>query len=308
MARTTPKPPTRKIRTCPRAAGGRSTAIRALQLETEIRTDPSRRPTVSWNAAEARPDQLAPVSSGRHVQLQGHALGDGDMAKSLERDPQLESILANRKRISVSDRLRSQARPRTRLQPRRRLGRGRASDFKSGYFSPPARHVRRRKKRACACVNACSVWIRSSQQGAAFPCRTRPDHPLKTVLFPNRLSARPSTARSLRDIPTQSGSVFMALAGANPTSTAGSPIRYRGVRKASSMRSVNALQTSRRLASARSQHHRSGLRFYCCPGWRGAAAWPACGMGPQRRHPVNASRSRVALCASIDRMSPPRWC
>jgi hypothetical protein len=37
----------------------------------------------------------SPVSGRRHVQLRGHA---GETAKSLALDPQLESILANRKR------------------------------------------------------------------------------------------------------------------------------------------------------------------------------------------------------------------
>jgi len=58
---------------------------------------PARRP-FRGALAEARPHQPASVSGGRHRRLQGDALGHGDMAKSLERDPQLESILANRKR------------------------------------------------------------------------------------------------------------------------------------------------------------------------------------------------------------------
>ncbi len=61
------------------AATGRvNRAIRALQLETEIRTDPQppRRP-LRGTLAEARPDQPAPVSGGRHVRLQGYAVGDG---------------------------------------------------------------------------------------------------------------------------------------------------------------------------------------------------------------------------------------
>ena len=52
--------------------------IRALQFETEIRINPTRlRRPLCGALAEARPDQPAPVSGGRHVQLQGHALGDG---------------------------------------------------------------------------------------------------------------------------------------------------------------------------------------------------------------------------------------
>ena len=82
------------------AAGGQvSRAIRALQLETELRTDPSRRAdrfVEHWQKLD-------------HASLRQYQAGDisgykatrsamGDMAKSLERDPQLESILANRKK------------------------------------------------------------------------------------------------------------------------------------------------------------------------------------------------------------------
>ncbi|OQW59501.1 MAG: conjugal transfer protein TraA [Proteobacteria bacterium SG_bin9] len=82
------------------AAGGRiNRAIRALQLETELRIDPSRRADrflERWRKLE-------------HASLRHYQAGDmsgykatraamRDLAKSLERDPQLESILSNRKR------------------------------------------------------------------------------------------------------------------------------------------------------------------------------------------------------------------
>ena len=81
------------------AAYGRiNRAIRALQLETEIRTDPSRRAdrfVERWHKLDR---------TGQHQYQAGDMSGYkatrsemGDMAKSLERDPQLESILANRK-------------------------------------------------------------------------------------------------------------------------------------------------------------------------------------------------------------------
>jgi Ti-type conjugative transfer relaxase TraA len=82
------------------AAGGRvNRAVRALQLETELRTDPGRR-------ADRFVDHWQKLD---HTSLRQYQAGDitgykatrsamGDMAKSLERDPQLESILANRKR------------------------------------------------------------------------------------------------------------------------------------------------------------------------------------------------------------------
>ena len=81
------------------AAGGQvNRAVRALQLETELRTDPGRRAdrfVERWQKLD-------------HASLRQYQAGDisgykatrsamGDMAKSLERDPQLESILANRK-------------------------------------------------------------------------------------------------------------------------------------------------------------------------------------------------------------------
>jgi hypothetical protein len=82
------------------AAGNQvNRAIRALQLETELRINPSRRAdrfVEDWQKLD-------------HISQRQYQAGDmaghkstrsamGDMAKSLERDPQLESILANRKR------------------------------------------------------------------------------------------------------------------------------------------------------------------------------------------------------------------
>jgi hypothetical protein len=82
------------------AATGRvNRAIRALKLETEIRTDSARR-------ADRFVDRWRELG---HISQRQYQAGDmsgykatrsamGDMAKSLERDPQLESILAVRKR------------------------------------------------------------------------------------------------------------------------------------------------------------------------------------------------------------------
>ena len=82
------------------AAGGRvNRAIRALQLETELRIDPGRRAdrfVERWqelDQASLRQYQAGDISGYRATRS-----AMGDMAKSLERDPQLESILANRKR------------------------------------------------------------------------------------------------------------------------------------------------------------------------------------------------------------------
>ena len=82
------------------AAGGQvNRAIRALQLETELRTNPSRRAdrfVERWQELDhtsQRQYQAGDMSGYRSTRA-----AMGDMAKSLERDPQLESLLANRKR------------------------------------------------------------------------------------------------------------------------------------------------------------------------------------------------------------------
>jgi hypothetical protein len=72
--------------------------IRALQLETEIRTDPQHRAdrfVERWqnlDQASQRQYQAGDMSGCKSTRA-----AMGDMAKSLERDPQLESILAGRK-------------------------------------------------------------------------------------------------------------------------------------------------------------------------------------------------------------------
>ena len=82
------------------AAGGQvSRAIRALQLETELRTDPSRRAdrfVERWQKLDHTSQRQYQAGDMSGYKATRSAMGD--MAKSLERDPQLESILANRKR------------------------------------------------------------------------------------------------------------------------------------------------------------------------------------------------------------------
>jgi Ti-type conjugative transfer relaxase TraA len=82
------------------AAGGRiNRAVRALQLETELRVDPGRRANrfvEHWQKlghTSQRQYQAGDMSGYKATRS-----AMGDMARSLERDPQLESILANRKR------------------------------------------------------------------------------------------------------------------------------------------------------------------------------------------------------------------
>jgi len=82
------------------AAGGRvNRAIRALQLETELRSDPGRRAdrfVESWQELDQSSQRQYQAGDMSGYKSTRSAMGD--MAKSLERDPQLESILANRKR------------------------------------------------------------------------------------------------------------------------------------------------------------------------------------------------------------------
>ena len=81
------------------AAGGQlNRAIRALQLETELRTDPGRRAdrfVESWQKLDLTSQRQYQAGDMSAYKATRSAMGD--MAKSLERDPQLESILANRK-------------------------------------------------------------------------------------------------------------------------------------------------------------------------------------------------------------------
>jgi hypothetical protein len=82
------------------AASGNSTrAVRALQLETELRTNPSRRAdrfVERWQKLDHTSQRQ--YQAGDMSGYKATRAAMGDMAKSLERDPQLESILANRKR------------------------------------------------------------------------------------------------------------------------------------------------------------------------------------------------------------------
>lgn len=81
------------------AAGGNFTrATRAMQIEAEIRTDPARRAdrfVERWNKLGAQADRAYRMGDmTARKTAQNEMVG---MAKSLERDPQLESILAARK-------------------------------------------------------------------------------------------------------------------------------------------------------------------------------------------------------------------
>ncbi|MBI5321592.1 Ti-type conjugative transfer relaxase TraA [Bradyrhizobium sp.] len=80
------------------ASGNPARAIRALLFETEIRTDPNRRAdrfVERWQKLDQTSQRQYQAGDKAGYKAMRSAMGD--MAKSLERDPQLESILANRK-------------------------------------------------------------------------------------------------------------------------------------------------------------------------------------------------------------------
>ena len=80
------------------ASGNSARAVRALQLATELRTDPGRcadRFVERWQKLDHTSQRQ--YQAGDIAGYKATRSAMGDMAKSLERDPQLESILANRK-------------------------------------------------------------------------------------------------------------------------------------------------------------------------------------------------------------------
>ncbi|MBN9070503.1 MAG: Ti-type conjugative transfer relaxase TraA [Rhizobiales bacterium] len=80
------------------ASGNARRAIRALQLETELRTDPQRRAdrfVERWQKLEQTSQRQ--YQAGDMAGYKSTRSAMGDMANSLQRDPQLESLLANRK-------------------------------------------------------------------------------------------------------------------------------------------------------------------------------------------------------------------
>jgi Ti-type conjugative transfer relaxase TraA len=82
------------------AGSGRiNRAVRALQFETELRTDPGGRAdrfVERWQKLDHTSQRQYQAGDMSGYKAARSAMGD--MAKSLERDPQLESILANRKK------------------------------------------------------------------------------------------------------------------------------------------------------------------------------------------------------------------
>lgn len=81
------------------AASGRTReAIRAIQLEAEIRTNPQMRAdrfVTDWQRLRHQRDQAFQSGNFRHADAATASMGA--MAKGLERDPQVDSLLRNRK-------------------------------------------------------------------------------------------------------------------------------------------------------------------------------------------------------------------
>lgn len=81
------------------ASGDARRAIRALQLETELRTDPSLRAdrfVERWQNLNRASDER--YATGDYAGHRAARTEMGNMVHSLERDPQMESLLAGRKR------------------------------------------------------------------------------------------------------------------------------------------------------------------------------------------------------------------
>ena len=81
------------------ASGDARRAIHALQLETELRTDPGLRAdrfVERWQKLHRASDQR--YAGGDYAGHRAARAEMGNMAQSLERDPQMESLLAGRKR------------------------------------------------------------------------------------------------------------------------------------------------------------------------------------------------------------------
>ena len=165
------------------AAGGQvNRAIRALQLETELRTDPSRRAdrfVERWQKLDQ--SQPASVSGGRHVRLQGHALGDGrhgqkpaNAIRSL--NPCSPTASANSASAAIS----AQAAGWATNSPSHTVStwaEAAASDSEPADLPPPLRHSampRRTLLHAPECLS-CLVpaAVRNSQQEAGQPCENQ---------------------------------------------------------------------------------------------------------------------------------------
>ena len=179
MARTTPKPPTRRTRNSPRKPLRATPPARSARSSSKPNYVSIRvaAPTASWSdwqkldQASQRQYQAGDISGYRATRS-----AMGDMARGLERDPQLESHprqpqAGARHRIRV----RPPAWPGIGLHSRHRtLERAGASKFNSSDLPPVLRHstvTAQPLLRILECLPCLvSATFRNSQQEASRPC------------------------------------------------------------------------------------------------------------------------------------------
>jgi len=175
------------------AAGGQvNRAIRALQLETELRTDPSRRASrfvERWQKLDHTSQRQ--YQAGDIAGYKATRSAMGDMAKSLERDPQLESILASRKRdLGIAFESGRRLGQELAFTHGIDLGRGRGIEFDPSDLPPTLRRSTVTGKtllRVLECLPCLvSAVVRNSQQEARGHARTRPYHPSENCPIPDR--------------------------------------------------------------------------------------------------------------------------
>lgn len=107
------------------ASGRTANAIRAMQLEGEIRTNPALRAdrfVENWQRLHRQRDQAFQI--GNRSRADAVSASMGAMARSLERDPQVDSLLRNRK-IELGLRASGAGSIAHQLQEKLGLGRGR---------------------------------------------------------------------------------------------------------------------------------------------------------------------------------------
>ena len=176
------------------AAGGRvNRAIRALQLETELRIDPSRRAdrfVERWQKLDQTSQRQ--YQAGDMSGYKADALGDGRHGEK----PRTRSATGIHPRQPQAGarhrvRIRPPARPRTRLHPRHRP---RQRPGHRNLIHPIFRRlnaiVRRCVKCSCAPATACPVWSQKPSETASRRqrghARTRPYHPFENRSCPDR--------------------------------------------------------------------------------------------------------------------------
>ena len=174
------------------AAGGQvNRAIRALQLETELRVDPSRRAerfVERWQGLDQASQRQYQAGDMSGYKTTRSAMGD--MARSLERDPQLESILANRKiELGIAFETGRRLGQELAFSHGIDLGRGRGIGIDPSIYRRHFPTVRRRVKSSCVLeMLALSCLSSRHQRGSATMLQPNRIIRLRTVLSRTGLS------------------------------------------------------------------------------------------------------------------------